>query len=117
MAKSLRRRVLALRIATAFFLDGNLSEKQHRPPLRGQKMKIRAKRASGIRAVLIALCLYFLTQPLTLATAQAVVIGQINPLILSPGGVSGITFDGKTNPLIIDTFGRFMWRININDAS
>ncbi|MHB8873550.1 MAG: NHL repeat-containing protein [Myxococcaceae bacterium] len=45
-----------------------------------------------------------------------VVIGQMNPVGLSPAGVMGITFDGSPNPLVIDGFGRSVWRVSAQTA-
>lgn len=53
----------------------------------------------------------------SIASAGSIVIGQINPPGLTAGGITGITFDGAANPLVIDGFGRTIWRLNLHDAS
>ena len=48
---------------------------------------------------LCALVACILTLTPSIASAGAIVIGQINPPGLTAGGVTGITFDKGTNPL------------------
>jgi hypothetical protein len=51
----------------------------------------------------------------SMARAGSIVIGQINAPVT--GGIRGITFDGGSDPLVIDGFGINMWSLNIQNAS
>jgi len=53
----------------------------------------------------------------SIGSAASTVIGQINPPELTPGGATGITFDGRRNPLVIDGFGQTIWRLALKDVS
>jgi PEP-CTERM motif len=53
----------------------------------------------------------------SMARAGAIVIGQIDPPGLTAGGITGITFDGGSDPLVIDGFGITMWSLSIQNAS
>jgi hypothetical protein len=49
--------------------------------------------------------------------AGAVLVGPISPPGLSPNGASGITFDNLPNPLVLDGFGRVIWRLDESNAT
>ncbi|MHC4696417.1 MAG: NHL repeat-containing protein, partial [Planctomycetota bacterium] len=47
--------------------------------------------------------------------ADSVVVGRIDPPGLN--SASGITFDGDIHPVVVDSAGEVIWRLNIFDAS